>query len=73
MSDMDPKVRAGLDDLLAFLQARLPDDDPPPASVTCPRCSMTSYHPRDIREGYCGHCHDWTSPPKGDTPIDQRC
>jgi hypothetical protein len=31
------------------------------ASITCPVCSMTSYHPRDIAEGYCGNCHDWTS------------
>jgi hypothetical protein len=29
--------------------------------VTCPRCLMTSYSPDDIREGYCGNCHDWTS------------
>ena len=29
---------------------------------TCPRCGMTSYHPEDIREGYCGHCHNWTRP-----------
>jgi len=21
---------------------------------------MTSHHPDDIREGYCGNCHDWT-------------
>lgn len=21
---------------------------------------MTSYQPDDEREGYCGHCHDWT-------------
>jgi hypothetical protein len=21
---------------------------------------MTSYHPRDEAEGYCGNCHDWT-------------
>lgn len=21
---------------------------------------MTSYNPNDIREGYCGSCHDWT-------------
>ena len=34
----------------------------PPASFTCPRCGMTSYNPNDIREGYCGNCHDWTSP-----------
>jgi ribosomal protein L37E len=29
-------------------------------SFTCPRCGMTSYNPDDIREGYCGNCHDWT-------------
>jgi hypothetical protein len=29
-------------------------------SITCPRCLMTSYNPNDIREGYCGNCHDWT-------------
>ena len=27
---------------------------------TCPRCGMTSHHPDDVREGYCGNCHDWT-------------
>lgn len=34
-----------------------------PPSITCPRCGMTSYNPDDIREGYCGACHDWTSVP----------
>lgn len=34
----------------------------PPLSVTCPRCGRTSYHPDDIADGYCGDCHDWTSP-----------
>ena len=29
-------------------------------SITCPRCGRTSYNPNDIREGSCGHCHDWT-------------
>lgn len=32
----------------------------PEPSFTCPRCGMTSYNPNDIREGYCGNCHDWT-------------
>lgn len=32
-------------------------------SVTCPKCSMTSYNPNDIVHGYCGNCHDWTSGP----------
>lgn len=22
---------------------------------------MTSYNPNDIREGFCGNCHAWTS------------
>lgn len=26
-------------------------------SITCPRCRLTSYHPSDIRERYCGFCH----------------
>lgn len=29
-------------------------------SFTCPRCGSKSYHPKDVAEGYCGHCHDWT-------------
>jgi hypothetical protein len=34
-----------------------------PASFICPRCAMRSYNPNDIREGYCGACHDWTARP----------
>lgn len=30
-------------------------------SITCPQCGRTSYHPMDIKEGYCGACHDYTS------------
>jgi ribosomal protein S27AE len=29
----------------------------------CPRCGRTSYNPNDVREGYCGACHDWTGTP----------
>lgn len=32
-------------------------------SITCPRCGKSSPEANDIREGYCGNCHDWTSPP----------
>lgn len=32
-------------------------------SITCPQCGMTSHHPTDQADGYCGNCHDWTSPP----------
>lgn len=35
-------------------------------SITCPRCKKTSYHPEDIRQGYCGICHEWTSVPESD-------
>jgi hypothetical protein len=35
-------------------------DSPPPLSITCPRCQLTSYNLIDICEGYCGRCHDWT-------------
>lgn len=34
-------------------------------SITCPVCKMTSYHPEDIRQGYCGNCHDFTGSPEG--------
>jgi len=36
------------------------DKDRKPLSFTCPRCGMTSYNLNDVREGYCGNCHDWT-------------
>ena len=34
-----------------------------PASITCPKCGRTSHHPRDVEEGYCGACHEFTSQP----------
>lgn len=45
------------------------DETPPPPpkpkepSITCPECRMTSYNPNDIKQGYCGNCHWWTSDP----------
>jgi hypothetical protein len=32
-------------------------------AVICSRCEQVSFHPDDIRTGYCGNCHDWTSIP----------
>lgn len=29
-------------------------------SFKCPWCRKVSYHPKDVEEGYCGNCHDWT-------------
>jgi ribosomal protein S27AE len=39
----------------------------------CPRCGAISYHPDDIRHGYCARCHDYTGddladPDDGTTP-----
>ena len=41
-----------IEDLLTIV-ARAAD------SITCPRCGMTSYSPRDIAERYCGNCHQF--------------
>lgn len=51
---LDPADRAGIvARLLAFPQTPFP--------FTCPDCGMTSYHPEDGLQGYCGNCHDWTA------------
>jgi hypothetical protein len=28
-------------------------------SFTCPVCHLTSYHPEDIKNRYCGNCHEF--------------
>jgi RecJ-like exonuclease len=28
-------------------------------SFACPRCGAVSYNPNDIRERYCGRCHQF--------------
>jgi hypothetical protein len=33
---------------------------------TCPRCGRRSYNENDIKERYCGACHDWTGPVKAE-------
>ena len=35
----------------------------PEPAITCPRCAATSYHPEDVRQGYCARCRWWTSDP----------
>lgn len=32
-----------------------------PEKITCPKCGRTSWNPNDVREGYCGACHAFTS------------
>lgn len=31
--------------------------------IKCPRCGSVSHHPEDVKNGYCGRCHWWTSDP----------
>lgn len=38
-------------------------------AITCPACFATSHNPNDVREGYCGNCHAWTSLPAGSQPV----
>jgi hypothetical protein len=40
-------------------------------SFTCPRCQRTSTHPVDVRERYCGACHDWTGLKPGELVLSQ--
>jgi len=28
-------------------------------SITCPQCGRTSHNPNDVREKYCGACHQY--------------
>ena len=30
-----------------------------PDSITCPKCGLTSNHPMDIAQRYCGNCHQF--------------
>lgn len=47
--------------LLVCPIARHGQDEPRARGIICPRCQMVSFNPNDVREGYCGHCHDWTT------------
>lgn len=40
-------------------------------SITCPRCGRTSHNPIDVRERYCGVCHDWTGLEPGEPVLSQ--
>lgn len=39
-------------------------------SIKCPRCKHTSYHPDDVKNGYCGYCHAWTTVHPADIMAD---
>lgn len=35
------------------------DDESGAAGIFCKLCLLVSYHPQDIAQKYCGHCHRW--------------
>jgi len=41
--------------IIAMLDARISLVD----SFTCSKCGITSHNPNDIRERYCGRCHEF--------------
>lgn len=37
---------------------------------TCPVCGASSSHPDDLKNGYCGRCHEFTAEPVPDAGIE---
>jgi hypothetical protein len=37
----------------------------------CPKCGAVSYHPDDLKNGYCGKCHEYTAPPLVELQIEK--
>lgn len=74
-AEIDAAIDAAITAWLARMRSDLERrrrEHPPSADhpgITCPVCSWTSYHPEDIRYGYCGWCHAFTSPPGGNNPA----
>lgn len=42
-------------------------------AFTCSVCGMTSYHPKDEEESYCGNCREWVLPKRtiSDEDLDE--
>lgn len=38
----------------------MPRHLPPHDFTVCPDCGHVSFDPKDIKEGYCTDCQDWT-------------
>lgn len=64
-----PQGLVQLEQAIAAAQRFFPVDEPEPElSITCPKCHRTSHHPQDVEQGYCGACHDWTTPVGPEAP-----
>jgi hypothetical protein len=45
------------------------DSTPDIPNIVCPQCGARSYHPQDVSERYCGHCHQFHAEMRvGSTP-----
>lgn len=71
-ANMEGRVRAVLGFMVAELKrvGFVQSDDTLPSgarlpSITCPQCQMTSYNANDIRQQYCGYCHQFHEFMKG--------
>ena len=42
----------------------------PGPSITCPICGRTSWHPEDVKQGWCNACGWSTSVPGGGAPAE---
>lgn len=38
-------------------------------AILCLRCGFRSFHPEDIRQRYCGHCHQFHVEPREPVPA----
>src|ERR1700690_4304978 len=38
-------------------------------SITCLKCGKTSYNLNDVKEKYCGFCHEWHPDPDNPNPL----
>lgn len=60
--ETEPDLRrvARLDAELREFEAKIKANEGAP-NFTCPRCGAISYNANDIKQSYCGACHDWTT------------
>lgn len=65
--EVDPDLPADVVELRqgAKVQARLFNvGEVDEKRFTCPKCGRVSCNPKDIENGYCGACHDFTGDPR---------
>lgn len=38
-------------------------------AIKCLKCNRTSWHPEDVKQRYCGHCHEFHDRPEVDKAV----